>query len=63
MNAKSVWNTYDEAALAALDTLNDNYRRFISKCKTERECVAEAIRMAKAKGYVGLDTVIAEGKK
>lgn len=62
MKTESVWNTYDEAALTALDILNDNYRSFISRCKTERECVAEAIAMAEARGYENLEIIVAEGK-
>ena len=38
---------------------SEDYKRFISVCKTERECVAETIRMAEAKGYRNLDTLVA----
>lgn len=63
MKTESVWKTYDEAALAALETLNENYRRYISTCKTERECVTEAVAMAEAKGYRNLADVIAAGEE
>ncbi len=59
MKTESVWKTYDETALAELECLNQNYRSFISSCKTERECVKEAIAMAESKGYRNLADIIA----
>lgn len=59
MKTESVWKSYDERALAELENLNQNYRRFISSCKTERECVKEAIAMAESKGYRNLTDIIA----
>lgn len=53
------WNTYDEAKKQGVFAFSEDYKRFISVCKTERECVAETIRMAEAKGYRNLDTLVA----
>lgn len=53
------WNTYDEAKKQEVFAFSKDYKRFISVCKTERECVAETIRMAEAKGYRNLDTLVA----
>ena len=53
------WNTYDEAKKQEVFAFSEDYKRFISVCKTERECVAETIRMAEAKGYRNLDTLVA----
>ena len=39
--------------------LNEGYKKFISDCKTERECVTETVRRAEAQGYVDLNQVIA----
>ena len=58
-----VWNTYTEAEKKKVYALADDYRDFISECKTERESAAEAIRMAEAAGYVELSKVIRAKKK
>ena len=42
----------------AVFDFNENYKKFISDCKTERECVSEAIALAKSKGYRDLNEVI-----
>ena len=54
---KNAWLKYSAAQLKAVDKLADEYKEFISKCKTERECVTEIIRQAKALGYKDLDSV------
>ena len=40
----------------------EKYRQFISECKTERECVKEAVELAKKYGYEDLNDVIKEGR-
>ncbi len=57
------WNTYKESEKKKVYKLADDYRKFISQCKTERESATEAIRMAKAAGYVELSEVIRKKKK
>ena len=58
-----VWNTYTTAAKKKVYSLADDYRNFISDCKTERESVSEAVRMAKAAGYMELSEAIRKKKK
>lgn len=60
---KNAWKSYDEAKVKEVFALADDYKKFISDCKTERECVKEAIRLAEQNGYVNLDDVIKEGKQ
>lgn len=60
---KNTWLKYDEAEFAKVMEYNENYRKFISKCKTERECVAESIRLAGERGYRDLKDIIAGGEK
>ena len=36
---------------AAMQRYCEDYKRFLNACKTERECAAEAVRMAEAKGF------------
>ena len=60
---KNAWLGYSEKVKKDVFKLNEGYKKFISDCKTERECVTETIRMAEANGYVDLNTVIAENKE
>lgn len=57
MERKNAWLTYDEAQLEELKRLNEGYKDFLSKGKTERECVKIAVQMAKEAGYQDLNEV------
>ena len=52
---KQLWQIYDDAQLAELDTLTADYKDFLDAGKTERECVTEVIRLAEKEGYVDLN--------
>ena len=52
---KTLWQIYDDAQLAELDTLTADYKKFLDAGKTERECVTEVIRIAEKEGYVDLN--------
>ena len=54
----SVWSEYTDADKAAMEKLAAGYIDFISRCKTERESVVEAVKCAEAVGYKNLDDVI-----
>lgn len=60
---KNAWNKYDAAKIAEVMQYNEGYKAYISACKTERECVKEAIRQAEENGYKDLKKLIAKGKK
>ena len=60
---KNAWLSYSDKVKKDVFKLNEGYKKFISECKTERECVTETVRMAEANGYVDLNTVIAENKQ
>ncbi len=62
MERPNAWKKYDDATLAELDQLCEDYRRYISENKTERECVKSSIKLAEEAGYVSLETAIAEGR-
>lgn len=62
MERKNVWKTYGEEELAELEQVNRDYREFLDKGKTERECVKGSIAIAKAAGYADLNDVIAQKK-
>ena len=55
---ENAWKKYDEKEMSEVFAFSEGYKKFISDCKTERECVDEAIRMAKGHGYRDLDEVI-----
>ena len=57
------WKKYSEKDLAKVFELAERYKKFISDCKTERECVTEFIELAKQAGYLDINEVISEGKK
>ncbi len=63
MERKNLWNTYTKKDLTALNALADDYKEFITKAKTERLCVDESVRLAKAKGFVDLEKAAADGRK
>ncbi len=59
----SVWSEYTADDKAAMEQLAAGYIDFISRCKTERESVIEAVKCAEAVGYQNLDDVIKSGKR
>ncbi len=63
MSKENVWKSYDETALAELNKTCEAYKAFLNAGKTERECVTETIRQAKAAGYRDLFEVLANDEK
>lgn len=63
MERKNAWLSYDQKAKKALYTLGEKYRQFLSKGKTERECVDLAVAEAEKAGYICLEKAVEEGKK
>ena len=57
----NVWLTYDEKDVEELEKLSDEYKAFLSRCKTERECTVYFTKEAEKAGYRSLDTLISEG--
>ena len=57
----SVWSKYTSEERAAVDALAHGYIDFLSDCKTERESVTEAVRLAQAAGYRDLAEIIEQG--
>lgn len=63
MERENAWKAYTKKELKELNQLNKEYRRFLDEGKTERECVALAVRMAEEAGYENLAELVASGKK
>lgn len=61
MERPVAWTLYSKEQLDELEALSSDYIGFISRNKTERECVAEAIACAKAAGYRNLEDCIDQG--
>ena len=62
MTKENAWNKYSDADVKELEALSARYRKFLTSCKTERECAAETVRLAKEAGYRDLKEVIAAGE-
>lgn len=61
--SKNAWLKYSDEQKKDVFAFAEGYRRFISECKTERECADEVICQAKKNGYIDLKDAIAEGTK
>lgn len=62
MERVNVWTTYNEADLAEMDLVIEEYKDCLDMGKTERECVTLAVKMAEGNGYVNLNDVVREKK-
>lgn len=54
------WDKYSKEDLKEVFALSDRYKNFMSRCKTERECVTEFIAKAEKLGFVNIETLIKE---
>ena len=59
----NAWNTYDEGQQKSCMDLAEDYKEFLSSCKTERECVDRFVNEAEANGYRELNEVRRESGK
>ena len=58
MKKESAWKKYNEEDLEKLNNICNDYKRFLTVSKTEREATKEIIRRAEEKGYKNLDDYI-----
>jgi len=61
MERKIAWEKYGENERQQVFAFAEEYRRFLSSCKTERECVAAFKEKAAAAGFFDLAEVTAKG--
>jgi len=61
MERPNAWKKYDKKTLKAVENAAKGYKAYLDKGKTERECAAEAVRMAQEAGYVELQSAIRRG--
>ena len=60
MERNNAWKKYSKDASKVMD-FAEGYRKFLSECKTERECVDYFVAEAKKAGYVDVNELIAKG--
>lgn len=58
MERKNAWEKYEGKSLDKVMEFAEGYRKFISDCKTERECVDEIVCMAEKDGFKNLDELV-----
>lgn len=63
MERRNAWETYDEKQIGQLEAVCRRYRAYLDAGKTERECAAETIRLAKEAGYRSLSEAIEMSEK
>ena len=61
MERKSAWDGYKEKDLEQLQEVTEGYKRFLSEGKTERECAALAVSMARENGYISVEEAMEAG--
>ena len=60
MERINAWSKYtSENDLKKVMDFGEEYRKFLSECKTERECVDFFVEKAKAAGYIDIEDAIA----
>lgn len=59
---KSAWTKYNQEGISEIFAFCEDYKKYISDCKTERECTLTSIELAKAKGYRDIEEIIANGE-
>ena len=57
---ETAWLTYTDEDINELEILSDQYKEFLTKCKTERECTAFFKEEAEKAGYRNLEELIEE---
>lgn len=60
MERINAWTKCDKKKIKEVFDFCEGYRQFISECKTERECTAKSVEIAKANGYKDLKEIIAK---
>lgn len=63
MNQENAWKSYSPEQLEELEALAKRYKAFLDGGKTERECVKEAVSLAREAGYQSLEEVQQSGRK
>ena len=60
---ENIWNKYSQSKLKNMEIFCDEYKDFLSQCKTERECIDFFSNVAEKNGYINLEKALKENKK
>ncbi|MDR7856904.1 aminopeptidase [Tissierella sp.] len=60
---KNVWEIMDNSEREKAFAINEEYKNFLDKGKTEREAAREIIRVAKENGYISIEEIREKGTK
>ena len=64
MERKNAWSKYtSEKDLKKVMAFGEDYRKFLSECKTERECIDFFVEKAEKAGYINIEDAIAKNRK
>ena len=63
MERKNAWAKYDEAGMEKIEAFAKRYCAFLDHGKTERECVAQAVKAARDAGFIDLKQATKEGRR
>lgn len=55
---KNAWEVFNENEIEEVFETSEEYKKFLDRCKTERESADEIIRSAKNKGYISINQII-----
>ena len=58
MKKEVAWKKYSETDINKLNELANDYKKFLSNNKTEREITKEVIKRAEEKGFINLDNLV-----
>lgn len=61
MERPNAWSSYTPENIAELNKLSENYKIFLNRGKTERECVSYAVELAEAEGFRNIEEFIESG--
>ena len=62
MERRNVWLSYTEAEEKEVENTVSLYRNFLDEGKTERECITQIVKEARAAGYVSLEEKLSKGE-
>jgi aspartyl aminopeptidase len=57
---KNCWDAASGEELQEIESFSKNYRRFLDRGKTERECVAQAMELLRERGFQDMDILLKE---
>ena len=63
MYRKNAWEHLAEGERAKVMAFAEKYKAYLDAGKTERECVTEAVRLAKEAGFTDLNAALREGRQ